>query len=145
MKRLAPFGLILTLLSAVALSVHSETAPAKEGKQVVCALCGDYTFDVKHAVTGKYKGKHIHLCSLKELKLLEAKPDQYVWAIDVVSGQRVHKLDTPFTADRRVNVRKVKEKNRREIWPRRFFFESQKNRDEFLRNPARYLKEPYDV
>jgi len=112
-------------------------------RQVVCVLCGDYTFSEKDGVSATYEGKRIHLCSLKELTALQKNPDKYVWGTDVVTGRRVHKIKTTFTVDRRVKVRKKDGKN--EVWPRRFFFESQKSRDEFLRNPARYIKEPYAV
>lgn len=110
---------------------------------VVCVLCGDYMFEKKDAQTAIYEGKRIYLCSQKELAALKANPDKYVWGIDPVTGKRVHKIKTEFTADRRVKVRKKDGKN--EVWPRRFFFESQKTRDEFLRNPAKYVKEPYAV
>jgi len=111
---------------------------------VMCVVCGDYTFDRRDATPAVYEGKRIHLCSVNELALIKKNPDKYVWATDVVTGKRVNKIHTPFTADRRVRVHKVKEK-RFEVWPRRFFFESAKSCDEFLRNPQKYLKEPYDV
>jgi len=112
--------------------------------QVMCVVCGDYTFERKHATPAVYEGERIYLCSMNELALIREEPAKYVWATDVVSGKRVNKIHTRFTADRRVRVHKVKEK-RFEVWPRRFFFESAKSRDEFLRNPQKYLKEPYAV
>lgn len=112
-------------------------------RQVVCVLCGDYTFSEKDGVAATFEGRNIHLCSLKELTALQKDPNKYVWGTDVVTGGRVHKIKTTFTVDRRVKVRKKDGKN--EVWPRRFFFESQKSRDEFLRNPAKYIKEPYAV
>lgn len=120
---------------------RSKESPADP---VMCVVCGDYTFERRHATPAVYEGKRIHLCSLNELALIEKNPDRYVWAIDVVTGKRVNKIHTAFTVDRRVRVHKVKEK-RYEVWPRRFFFESAKSRDEFLRNAAKYLREPYAV
>lgn len=129
-------ALVVVLLAAGAMLAAEDL--------VVCVLCGDYMFEKKDAQTAIYEGKQIYLCSLKELAALKANPDKYVWGIDQVTGKRVHKMRTEFTADRRVKVRKKDGKNE-VCWPRRFFFESQKNRDEFLRNPAKYLKEPYAV
>ena len=130
-----------TILSAEA------PAPRKESPtdQVMCVVCGDYTFDRRDATPAIYQGKRIFLCSTNELALIQKTPDKYVWATDVVSGRRVHKIQTLFTADRRVRVRKVKESGRTEVWPRRFFFESAKTRDAFQKNPEKYLREPYDV
>lgn len=125
----------------------AETKPRpKESSNdpVMCVVCGDYTFERRLATPAVYEGKRIHLCSLNELALIKKSPDKYVWATDIVTGKRVNKIHTAFTADRRVRVHKVKEK-RFEVWPRRFFFESAKSRDEFLRNPQKYLKEPYAV
>ena len=124
-----------------------ETKPRPKespADQVMCVVCGDYTFDRRLGTPAVYEGKRIHLCSTNELALIKKSPEKYVWATDVVTGKRVNKIHTAFTADRRVRVHKVKEK-RFEVWPRRFFFESAKSRDEFLRNPAKYLKEPYAV
>lgn len=131
---------------AAALSIAESKPPPKESPTdpVMCVVCGDYTFDRRDATPAVYEGKRIHLCSANELALIKKTPDKYVWATDVVTGKRVNKIHTPFSADRRVRVHKVKEK-RFEVWPRRFFFESEKSRDEFLRNPAKYLKEPYAV
>lgn len=134
-------------LCLVAALQAAETKPRPRESptdQVMCVVCGDYTFDRRDGTPAVYEGKRIHLCSLNELALIKKNPDKYVWATDVVTGKRVNKIHTAFTADRRVRVHKVKEK-RFEVWPRRFFFESAKSRDEFLRNPARYLKEPYAV
>ena len=134
-------------LALVAASVVAETKPRPKespADQVMCVVCGDYTFERRHATPAVYEGKRIHLCSVNELALIEKTPDKYVWSTDVVTGKRVNKIHTAFSADRRVRVHKVKEK-RFEVWPRRFFFESAKSRDEFLRNPARYLREPYAV
>jgi YHS domain-containing protein len=125
----------------------AETKPGpKESPtdQVMCVVCGDYTFERRLATPAVYEGKRIHLCSLNELALIRKTPEKYVWATDVVTGRRVNKIHTAFTADHRVRVHKVKEK-RFEVWPRRFFFESAKSRDEFRRNPQKYLKEPYAV
>lgn len=135
------------VLCLVAGFLVAETKPRlKEtpADQVMCVVCGDYTFERRHATPADYEGKRIHLCSLNELALIKKTPEKYVWATDVVTGKRVNKIHTAFTADRRVRVHKVKEK-RYEVWPRRFFFESAKSRDEFLRNPAKYLREPYGV
>ena len=134
-------------LCLVAGLLVAETKPRpKESptEQVMCVVCGDYTFERRHATPAVYEGKHIQLCSLNELALIKKTPDRYVWATDVVTGKRVNKIHTPFSADRRVRVHKVKEK-RFEVWPRRFFFESAKSREEFLGNPQKYLKEPYAV
>lgn len=141
-----PAAAAAALLSGGMLLALAGTA-AKESPtdQVMCVVCGDYTFDRKDATPATYQGKRIYLCTIRELALIEKDPDKYVWGTDVVSGKRVNKISTPFTADRRVRVRKVKEQGKIEVWPRRFFFESAKTRDEFVRNPERYLKEPYAV
>jgi len=134
-------------LALVAAFLVAETKPRPKespADPVMCVVCGDYTFDRRHGTPAVYEGKRIHLCSLNELALIKKTPEKYVWATDVVTGKRVNKIHTAFTADRRVRVHKVKEK-RFEVWPRRFFFESAKSRDEFLRNPGKYLKEPYAV
>lgn len=122
-------------------------APKKElpTDPVMCVVCGDYTFDRKDATAAVYEGQRIYLCSRNELALIRKDPAKYVWATDIVSGKRVNKIHTPFTADHRVRVQKVKERGKVEVWPRRFFFESAKTRDEFLRHPEKYLKEPYAV
>lgn len=112
---------------------------------VMCVVCGDYTFDRKDATAAVYEGQRIYLCSANELALIRKEPAKYVWATDIVSGKRVSKIHTPFTADHRVRVQKLKERGKIEVWPRRFFFESAKTRDEFLRHPEKYLKEPYAV
>ena len=134
-------------LCLVAGLLVAETKPRpKESPtdQLMCVVCGDYTFERRDATPAVYEGKRIHLCSVNELALIKKTPDRYVWATDVVTGKRVNKIHTPFTADRRVRVHKVREK-RFEVWPRRFFFESAESRDEFARNPQKYLKEPYAV
>ena len=53
----------------------------------------------------------------------------------------MNKIHTRFTADQMVSVKKKNGKI--ETWPRRFFFESEKNRTAFLQTPSRWLKEPY--
>lgn len=139
----------LALFSPVATAQAPREIPAKqqyahEGEpQAICALCGDYTFDKKMATQATYEGKEISLCSLSELELLKKNPDKYVWATDPVSGSKVHKIKTSFTVDRKVKVKK--KDGVVEMWPRRFFFESAKTRDEFLKNPESHLKEPYPV
>lgn len=141
-----PFLLLFAVFFLTSSSLLSKAPPVATGKQqVYCAICGDYTFDAQDSQNGIYQGKRVYLCNMKELKMLESTPDKYVWAVDPVSGKKVNKLHTPYSTDRRVRVRKVKEKNRAEVWPRRFFFESAKTRDEFLKNTTKYLKEPYDV
>ncbi len=119
--------------------------PPKESPtdQVFCVVCGDYTFERKDATPATYEGERISLCSISELDLIKANPEKYVWATDVVSGHRVNKIHTRFTADRKVQVRK--KDGKLETWPRRFFFESEKTMAEFLKNPAKFLKEPYSV
>ena len=143
MKRVAAAG----ALCLVAGLLVAETKPRpKESPtdQVMCVVCGDYTFERRLATSAVYEGKQIHLCNRNELAVIRKTPEKYVWATDVVTGKRVNKIHTAFTADHRVRVHKVKEK-RFEVWPRRFFFESAKSRDEFRRNPQKYLKEPYAV
>lgn len=142
--RRAALGAAMLLAGALLLAVTPAPSKSSLPEQVMCVVCGEYTFDRKHATPAVYQGKRIFLCSMNELALIQKTPDKYVWATDVVSGKRVHKIHTAFTADRRVRVHKVKE-NRFEVWPRRFFFESAGSRDEFLRNPQKYLKEPYAV
>lgn len=117
--------------------------PLRPSEQVMCVVCGDYTFDSKDGTPATYEGEKIWLCSLRELELIKASPEKYVWASDPVSGSRVNKIHSRFTTDYRVQVRKKDGKV--EVWPRRFFFESEKTRAEFLKNPARFLKEPYAV
>ncbi len=109
----------------------------------MCVVCGDYTFDRKDGVPATYDGERIWLCSLKELELIQQNPDKYVWGTDPVSGAQVNKIHTRFTVNRMVQVRKKDGKV--ETWPRRFFFESATTRDQFLKHPERYLKEPYPV
>lgn len=130
-------------------TVLSAQAPAPRKKsptdQVMCVVCGDYTFDRRDGTPATYQGRPIYLCTFRELALIEKNPDKYVWATDVVSGRRVNKIHTAYTVDRWVRVRKVKEGGKLETWPRRFFFETAKTREEFVRHPEKYLKEPYDV
>ncbi|MGH9369786.1 MAG: hypothetical protein ACRD3M_19210 [Thermoanaerobaculia bacterium] len=109
----------------------------------MCVVCDDYTFDRKDSVPATFEGEKVSLCSLKELDLIKQDPDKYVWATDPVSGNRVNKIHTRLTADRKVQVRKKDGKI--ETWPRRFFFESEKTRDQFLKSPERFIKEPYPV
>lgn len=145
MKRAAFAAAGALALAAAILVAESKPRPKESpADQVMCVVCGDYTFERRHATPAVYEGKRIHLCSVNELALIRKTPEKYVWATDVVTGKRVNKIHAAFTADRQVRVHKVKEK-RYEVWPRRFFFESAKSRDEFLRNPAKYLKEPYAV
>ena len=140
-------GMSASAAFLLAALLFAEPAAPKESPSdpVMCVVCGDYTFDRKDGTPAVYEGKRIYLCSTNELALIRKDPAKYVWATDVVSGKRVNKIHTPFTADRRVRVRKVKEHGKLEVWPRRFFFESAKTRDEFLRHPDKYLKEPYAV
>ena len=112
-------------------------------EQVMCVVCGDYTFDRMDGTPATYEGEKIWLCNLRELELIKKSPDKYVWATDPVTGARVNKVHTRFTADRRVQVRKSDGKV--EVWPRRFFFESAKTKNEFVIRPERYVKEPYAV
>lgn len=148
-KPVSQSPLLVALLAAgMLLAAPAGKAGEKEGdhaEQVLCVLCGDYTFDASLGTEAVYKGKKIQLCSVNELKELRKNPDKYVWATDVVTGKKVHKLETVHTVDRRVKVRKVKYDNKIEVWPRRFFFESAESRDAFLKNPEKYLREPYDV
>ncbi len=136
-------AIVLALSIGGALAVAQ--APPKESPtdQVMCVVCGDYTFERKDSVSATYEGEKISLCSLNELDLIKANPEKYVWATDPVSGARVNKIHARFTTDHKVQVRKKEGKV--ETWPRRFFFESAKTRDEFRKNPSRFLKEPYPV
>lgn len=127
----------LALLVLLSLTAASGSQPA--GNQVVCVLCGDYTFDEKDSARATFQGKQIHLCSMNELELLKKRPD-LVWGTDPVNGHRVNKIHTQFTTDRKVKVQK---NNKIEMWNRRFFFESAATRDAFLKNPERYTREPY--
>lgn len=139
-RRTAAFA----VLAALAFSARpSEAAQPGPVDPVICVVCGDYTFPRKDAVAATYEGEKISLCSLQELDLIRANPDKYVWAQDPVSGARVNKIHTRFTADRIVSVRK--KNGAVENWPRRFFFESEKTRAAFLKEPSRWLKEPYPV
>ena len=133
---------LLLVVTALAQAPRPKESPTDP---VMCVVCGDYTFDRQDATPAVYEGKRIYLCSVNELALIQKDPAKYVWATDVVSGKRVNKIHTPFTADYRVRVRKAKEQGKIETWPRRFFFESAKTRDEFLRNPGKYLRQPYAV
>lgn len=145
MKRAGLAAAVALCLAAGLLIAETKSRPKESpADQVMCVVCGDYTFDRRLGTPAVYEGKRIHLCSTNELALIKKSPEKYVWATDVVTGKRVNKIHTAFTADRRVRVHKIKEK-RFEVWPRRFFFESARSRDEFLRNPAKYLKEPYAV
>jgi len=128
-------------IAAALITIAAAGRPAARSEQVICVLCGDYTFDATDATAAVYEGEKIWLCSPRELEMLRASPDDYVWATDPVGGGRVHKIRTRFTTDRRVRVRK--QDGTVEVWPRRFFFGSEKTRAEFLRAPNRYLKEPY--
>ncbi|MCA1580951.1 MAG: hypothetical protein LC796_06045 [Acidobacteria bacterium] len=123
------------------LSASPAAAPSPPADPVICVVCGDYTFPRKDAVAAVYEGEKISLCNLRELDMIRENPGKYVWAQDPVSGARVNKIHTKFTADRTVSVRK--QNGTVENWPRRFFFESEKTRSEFARNPAKFLKEPY--
>lgn len=120
-------------------------APSQAGElpkdPVICVVCGDYAFERKDAVAATYEGEKITLCNLKELDWIRANPSKYVWAQDPVSGARVNKIHTHFTADRMVSVKK--KDGTVEQWPRRFFFESEKTRSAFLKEPSHWLKEPY--
>ncbi len=135
------FAVTLLLTSAL---LTAQTPPkGSPTDQVFCVVCGDYTFERKDATPATYEGERISLCNINELDLIKATPDKYVWATDPVTGARVNKVHGRFTIDRRVQVRK--KDGKLETWPRRFFFESEKTRDEFARNPAKFLKEPYSV
>jgi len=135
------FPALAALLGAAALSLAEGPSKGSPSDQVICVACGDYTFDRKDATPATYEGKKISLCSINELAMIKRDPDKYVWAADPVSGSRVNKIHTEFTADRRVKVRKKDGKI--EVWPRRFFFESARTRDAFLKTPEMFVKEPY--
>jgi len=124
--------LLLPLVIFLLVAATPQSAP---GKQVVCVLCGDYTFDEKDAVKAQFQGREIHLCSSNELALLQKRP-----ATDPVNGHRVNKIQTLYTVDRKVQVQK---NGKLELWPRRFFFESESTRAAFLKNPRRFTREPY--
>ena len=111
---------LLLVVTALAQAPRPKESPTDP---VMCVVCGDYTFDRQDATPAVYEGKRIYLCSVNELALIQKDPAKYVWATDVVSGKRVNKIHTPFTADYRVRVRKAKEQGKIETWPRRFFFE----------------------
>ena len=129
--------LLLASLLFVSLAATSTQTPVSS--QVVCVLCGDYTFDEKQAAHATFEGRQIHLCSMNELELLKKRPD-LVWGTDPVNGHRVNKIHTMFTTDRKVKVQKS---NKLELWNRRFFFESATTRDAFLKAPQRFTREPY--
>ena len=131
---------LMIALAGAALATPAA-APVPPADPVICVVCGDYTFPRKDAVAAIYEGEKISLCSLRELDLIRDNPGQYVWAEDPVSGARVNKVHTKFTADRMVSVKK--KNGTVETWPRRFFFESEKTRAAFLQAPSRWLKEPY--
>ncbi len=131
----------LTSLAVLALLAAHAPAGQPPADPVICVVCGDYTFPRKDSVAATYEGEKISLCNLQELDLIKANPDKYVWAQDPVTGSRVNKIHTRFTADRMVSVRK--KNGAVENWPRRFFFESEKTRAAFLQAPSRWLKEPY--
>lgn len=135
----------ITLVLSIGGALISAQTPPKESPtdQVICVVCGDYTFDRKDSTPATYEGERISLCTIDELALIKSNPDKYVWAADPVTGARVSKIHSRFTIDHKVQVRK--KDGRLEIWPRRFFFESEKTRSEFVKNPARFLKEPYPV
>lgn len=128
------------LLPLVLLLLAASPATKAPGNQVVCVLCGDYTFDEKDGATAMYEGKQIHLCSMNELDLLKKRPEKFIWGTDPVNGHRVNKIQTTFTADRKVKVQK---NGKIEMWNRRFFFESAATRDAFLKTPERFTKEPF--
>jgi YHS domain-containing protein len=131
----------IAIAAALAFLASSADAGQPPKDPVICVVCGDYTFERKDAVAAVYEGEKISLCNLKELDWIRENPAKYVWAQDPVSGARVNKIHTRFTADRMVSVRK--KDGPVEQWPRRFFFESEKTRTAFLKEPSRWLKEPY--
>lgn len=131
-RRLLFLPLLLLFLGAI-----PGTKPVDN--QVVCVLCGDYTFDEKDSAKAVYHGTPVHLCSIRELALLEKRP-ALVWGTDPVNGHRVNKIETKFTADRKVRVQK---NGKTELWNRRFFFESAATRAAFLESPEKFTKEPY--
>ena len=134
------FRLLLVPLLFLVMAATPVTPASKAvTDQVVCVLCGDYTFDEKQAARATFEGKQIHLCSMNELELLKKRPD-LVWGVDPVNGHRVNKIHTVFTSDRKVKVQK---NSRIEMWNRRFFFESAVTRDAFLKSPERFTREPY--
>ncbi len=143
-QRAISSGLGLTVLLSGALLAQTGAAPKESPNDlVICVVCGDYEFPRKDSVPATFEGEKISLCSANELDLIKQDPDKYVWAIDPVSGARVNKIHTRFTVDRPVQVKK--KDGRIETWPRSFFFESATTRDQFLKRPERYLKEPYPV
>jgi YHS domain-containing protein len=131
----------LTALAVLALVAAHAPAGQLPADPVICVVCGDYTFERKDAVSATYEGEKISLCNLRELDWIRENPNKYVWAQDPVSGARVNKIHTRFSADRMVSVKK--KNGTVESWPRRFFFESEKTRAAFLQAPSRWLKEPY--
>ncbi len=131
----------LAIAIAASLAAAPPPAPSPPADPVICVVCGDYTFPRKDATAATYDGEKISLCSLRELDLIRENPNKYVWAQDPVSGTKVNKIHTRFTADQMVSVKKKNGKI--ETWPRRFFFESEKTRAAFVEAPARWLKEPY--
>ncbi len=138
---LRAFRVALAALATLALFAVRGGAGQPPADPVICVVCGDYTFERKDAVAATYEGEKISLCNLRELEWIRENPAKYVWAQDPVNGARVNKIHTRFTADRMVSVKK--KNGVVESWPRRFFFESEKTRASFLKDPSRWLKEPY--
>lgn len=135
--------LLLSVLCVTA-SAASDAAEPKRSELVHCLLCGDYMFPETLATKAEWKGHTLYLCSINELDELNRNPDKYLFAIDPVSGSKVNRLETGFTHDYYVRVKK-RSTGKVEVWPRRFYFESADTRAKFIEDPSAHLDEPIAV
>lgn len=139
-----PVPILLVFLLAVSATAATDASDAKRPELVHCLLCGDYMFPETIATKAEWNGHTLYLCSINELEELNRNPDKYLFATDPVSGNEVNRLETEFTHDYYVRVKK-RSTGKVEVWPRRFYLESAETRAKFIENPSAHLDEPIPV
>ncbi len=92
-----------------------------------------------HTLTDKvqYKGQTYYFCNREEAAAFNENQERYLIAQDPTCGRKVSKAETKFFHDQRVKYVKPTGETQENV--KRFFFCSAAHRDQFARQPGKYL------
>jgi YHS domain-containing protein len=114
----------LLLLAAIGVA-HADGAPGTgpvTDRSRICMM--QDSIQPKAGIAHEYGGKTYWLCCEMCVQAFGADPDRYAHATDPVDGARVDKATAPAYA----------------VNGKAYYFSSEKTRDAFAKNPARYLQ-----
>ena len=121
MKGIASALVLLAAVGAAHADGETGTGPVSDRSRI-CMM--QDSIQPKPGIAHEYGGKTYWLCCEMCVQAFGADPDRYAHATDPVDGARVDKATAPAYA----------------VNGKAYYFSSEKTRDAFAKNPARYLQ-----